>query len=174
VAKVQIRRPEESEYAPYFARYIKLVADDDPLSVLLRQREECAALFSGISDERSLYRHAEGKWTIRAVVTHMSDTERTFSYRALWFARGLSGPLPSIEQDTAADSAEADRLPWKAVAQEFDRVRLASISLFENFPDAAWDRQGIASGNAITVRALAFLVVGHVAHHLGVLRSKYL
>ena len=93
---------------------------------------------------------------------------------ALWFARGLESPLPSYDQNVAASGAEADRVSWAAHVEEFQRVRLSTISLFRNMPSSASARNGIASDNRFTVRALAYIIPGHFAHHVSVLREKYL
>lgn len=174
MANVKLGRPAADAFAPYFGRYIDLVRDEDVLDVLNRQHTEFMALLPSISEEKSLYNYAPGKWSIRALLNHVSDCERTFSYRAFWFARGFNDALPSIEQDVAASHAEADAIAWSAHIAEFDRVRLATISLFENMPSAGWSRKGTGAGKPISVHALAYLIAGHAKHHLAVLRGKYL
>ncbi len=166
-------RPETSEAAPYYFTYIDRITDGDVNRVLANQLDETLGLCAKISEERSLYRYAEDKWSIRQVLNHVTDCERVFTYRALWIARGLEGALPSLDQNVAAAGAKADLIPWTAHVEEFRRVRLASISLFENLPPDAWTRAGVASGNSITVRALAYIVVGHLAHHVGILAERY-
>lgn len=104
----------------------------------------------------------------------MNDAERIFVYRALWFARGLEGELPSFEQDPAVAAAHADAISWTRHVDEFRDVRRASLSFFRNLPPPSWDSRGRASGNSFTVRAMAYIVAGHAAHHLAVLREKYL
>ena len=118
--------------------------------------------------------YAPDKWSIRQVLNHVTDTERAFAFRALSFARGLESPLPSYDQNVAASGAEADRVSWAAHVEEFQRVRLSTISLFRNMPSSASARNGIASDNRFTVRALAYIIPGHFAHHVSVLREKYL
>jgi DinB superfamily len=108
------------------------------------------------------------------VLNHVSDTERAFAFRALWFARGFETPLASYDQHIAASGAGADALSWAAPVEEFRRVRLATISLFRNMPSEAWTRSGIANDNRVTVRALAYIIGGHVAHHVAILRERYL
>jgi hypothetical protein len=108
------------------------------------------------------------------VLNHVTDTERAFAFRALSFARGLESPLPSYDQNIAASGAEADQVSWAAHVEEFRRVRLSTISLFRNMPSQAWARSGIASDNRFTVRALAYIIPGHFAHHVSVLRERYL
>jgi hypothetical protein len=167
-------RPETSEAAPYYFTYIDQVPGDNALRVIETQLDEARAIFGAISDEKSLHRYAPGKWTIRQSLSHVTDTERVFAVRALWFARGLESPLPSYDQDIAAAGAAADGIPWAAHIEEFGHVRRASIALFRNMPGDAWLRSGIASDKRFTVRAMAFITAGHLAHHLKILREKYL
>jgi len=169
-----IGRPQRNEAAPYYFTYIDQAPGEDPLAVIESQLEETLAFFAGISEEASLSRYAPGKWSIRQVLNHITDTERAFAFRLLWFARGFSTPLPSYDQNIAASGAAADQVPWSAHVEEFRRVRLSTISLCRNMPPEAWTRSGIASDNPFTVRALAFLVAGHTTHHLAILRERYL
>ncbi len=104
---------------------------------------------------------------------HVNDTERLFAFRAFWFARGLESPLPSFDQDAAVPLAGADERSWASHIEEFQTVRAATLTLFRNLPDDAWTRRGVASGNPFTVRALAYICAGHVAHHVGVLKDRY-
>lgn len=169
-----VGRPESGEAAPYYFTYIDQVEGDDVLRILERQLEESLALFPTISEEKSLHRYAADKWSIRQVLGHLNDTERLFAFRALWFARGFETPLPSFDQNVAVSGAEADRVGWSAHVEEFQRVRLATLSLFRNMPPDAWMRSGIASEKPFTVRALAFLTAGHTTHHVRILRERYL
>jgi hypothetical protein len=169
-----IGRPRNSEAAAYYFTYIDQVAGDDAVGAIESQLQEALALFSGISEERSQDRYAPEKWSIRQVLNHVSDTERAFAFRALWFGRGFETPLPSYDQNVAACGAEAGRISWSAHIEEFRRVRLSTISLFTNMPPEAWTRSGIASGNSFTVRALAYIIAGHLAHHMKILRERYL
>lgn len=170
---VMIGRPQETEAAPYYFTYINQVSGDDIEAVLANQLDESLSHFSGITEEKSLHRYAPDKWSIREVLNHVSDTERALAFRALWFARGFDTPLPSFDQNIAAAGAQADRIAWTAHIEEFRRVRLATISLFANLPPEAWSRSGIASDNPFTVRALAFIIAGHVSHHARILRERY-
>ncbi|MDE3137502.1 MAG: DinB family protein [Acidobacteriota bacterium] len=169
-----IGRPEKTEVAPYYFTYIDRVPGDDPMPLVESQWEELSPLLSAISEEKSLHRYAPGKWSIRQLLNHVSDTERAFAFRALWFARGFPSPLPGYDQDIAASGAKADETPWAAHVEEFQRVRLATISLFKNMPPDAWMKTGIASDNPFSVRALAFIIAGHVTHHVAILRERYL
>lgn len=167
-------RPREAEAAPYYFTYIDRVAGEDSLAVIESQLDESLALFADISEKTSLHRYAPEKWSIRELLNHVTGTERAFAFRALWFARGFATPLPGYDQNIAASGAAADSVSWSAHVEEFRRVRLSTISLYRNMPAEAWTRSGTASDNPFTVRALAFIVAGHLAHHVAILRQRYL
>jgi len=167
-------RPEKNEAGAYYFTYIDRISGTDVVGTIENQLDASVAFFSEISEAKSLYQYAPDKWSIRQVLNHVTDTERAFAFRTLWFARGFDSPLPSYDQEVAALGAESDRIPWADHIEEFRRVRLATISLFGNMPAEAWMRTGIASDNRFTVRAMAFITAGHLAHHLAVLKERYL
>jgi DinB family protein len=167
-------RPEPAEAAPYYFRYINQVRDDDVVATLRKQLRECPEVFSKVAEERSLYRPAPGKWNIREILNHVSDAERVFAFRALWFARGLDASLPSFEQTVAAASAGADGIPLAKHLDEFKSVRASTLTLFESLSNEAWLRGGIASDSVFTVRAIAFIIAGHFAHHMAIISDEYL
>jgi hypothetical protein len=167
-------RPDRGEIADYYFTYIDQVPQGDIRQILRDQLDATTSLVAGIGEERSLHRYAPGKWSIREVLAHVNDCERLFTFRAFWFARGLAGPLPSFDQDTAAPNAEADRRTLASHLDEFKALRQASLQLFDGLTPAAWARRGVASDNPMSVRGLAYVTAGHVAHHLRGLREKYL
>ena len=170
----ELRKPERSEAAEYYFRYIDQVQDADVVSVLRAQREETLALLRGVPESMAGHRYAPGKWTLREVVGHINDTERLFCGRAFWFARGFDSPLPSFDQNVAIDAGRFNDRSWSGLIDEFAAVRDATITFFASLAPDVWDRRGIASDNPFTVRALAFLGAGHVTHHLAIVRAKYL
>jgi len=169
-----IGRPTPNEAAPYYFGYINRVSGDDILRTLQSQLDETLPFLRGITEEKSLYRYAPEKWSIRQMWGHVNDTERVFLMRALWFARKFETALPSFDQEIAVANANSDKVPWARHVEEFREIRLATISFFRNLPEEAWRRTGTASGNPFSVRACAFIVAGHVTHHAGVLHAKYL
>lgn len=168
-----IGRPQTAECATYYWTYINQVEGDDILAILEKQLEESTRFLAAISEEKSRHRYAPEKWSIRQVLNHLNDTERAFAFRALWFARGFDAPLPGYDQNIAAAGAQADAVSWTAQVEEFRHIRLATLSLFRNLPSEAWTRSGIASGNPFTVNSLAFIIAGHVTHHLAMIRDRY-
>ncbi|MEP6706781.1 MAG: DinB family protein [Pyrinomonadaceae bacterium] len=169
-----LARPQPTEAAPYYSRYIDLVSSDDVIVELETQLDETLAFLSGIPEETSLHRYAAEKWSIREVLSHMNDCERVFAFRAFWFARGFSDPLPSFDQEVCVTAAKANDVSWASHVEEFRMLRLATLSFLRNLPAEAWQRKGIASDNSFTVRALAYILAGHVTHHTAVIRDRYL
>lgn len=166
--------PERSEAAEYYFTYIDRITNPDITSELKTQLEDFPRFLCGISEEKSLQRYAPDKWSMRQVLSHINDTERAFAFRALWFARNFDSPLPSFDQNVAVDAARADDRSWAGHIEDFTAVRAASVSLFRQMPQEAWAKKGIASGNTFTVRALAYIIAGHVAHHRSILETRYL
>jgi DinB superfamily len=171
---VKMSRPGPDEAAAFYFAYIDRIPQDDVVGVMEKQLADASVLFAAISEEKSLHRYAPEKWSIRQVVNHMSDTERAFAFRALWFGRGFADPLSSFDQNISVNGAKADDYSWARHVAEFGDVRRATLALFRNLPAEAWKRSGVASGNLVTVNALAYIIAGHVAHHLALLRERYL
>jgi hypothetical protein len=165
---------QQHEASPYYFRYINLVPNENIVETLEIQLDSTLSFLNGISEDHSLYRYSTDKWSIRQVLNHVNDGERVFLYRALWFSRGCKEPLPGFEQDDFVAMAAADQVPWANLVNEFQTIRLASLSFFKNLPAEAWARTGVASDNPFTVRALAYIIAGHVEHHRGVIEQKYL
>ena len=167
-------RPEANEYAPYYEKYVSLVPDADLVETLERQGAETVALLRGLSEERGAHRYAPGKWSVKQVVGHIIDGERLFSYRALSIARGDRAPLPGMEQDEWMAGADFDARTLRDLVEEFEAVRASTLHLFRHLTPEAWARRGVASDNEVTARALAYIIAGHEAHHVRVLRERYL
>lgn len=167
-------RPERNEAAEYYFRYIDLVPDGDICDTLRTQHEEILAFLEKVPTERVEYRYGPDKWSTLEVLSHINDTERLFTFRAFWFARGFESALPSFEQEIAAAHAGAAARSWNSHVDEFGAIRASTLALFASLPPEAWSRRGIASDRPFTVRALAYLAAGHAIHHVKILRERYL
>ena len=168
-----MKRPAPTEYAESYANYISKVPGSDVLSVLESQRLQMLQLFAGRSERDGSFRYAPGKWTVKEVLGHITDTERIFTYRALRIARGDQTPLPGFEQEDFVKNAAFSDRTLAGLAEEFALVRSASLALFRSFPEEAWPRRGVASQKEVTVRALAFITAGHQIHHRIILEERY-
>jgi len=166
-------RPLENEYAAAFQGYVSHVNEDDIMPALRSQIDELDVLLDRVDPERETYRYAEGKWSIREIVGHLIDGERVFGYRALCIARGETQNLPGFDQDQYMLTAPFDRIDLEDLLSEFRLVRLSNIAMLRTLDEAAWTQMGTANGNPISVRALVYIMVGHLRHHMGVLRERY-
>ncbi|HTW30626.1 MAG TPA: DinB family protein [Candidatus Sulfotelmatobacter sp.] len=168
-----IARPEPGEYAPYYERYIALVAGSDILSALDAQRRQMMLLLSGRNEADGEFRYAPEKWSAKEVLGHVCDTERVFAYRALRFSRGDRTPLEGFEQDDYVKNGPFAQRALAEVIEDYIAVRRATFTLLRNLDEAAWMRRGTANKNEVTVRALAYTIAGHELHHRRILEEKY-
>jgi hypothetical protein len=167
-------RPQANEYASYYEKYVSLVPDGDILEILNEQITATQKIFGEISEEKSKFRYAEGKWSVRELLGHIIDTERVFAYRALRFSRNDKTALPGFEQDDFVPNSNHHNVLLKDLLEEFVFVRKSNIKLFSTFTKEMWSRIGTASENKMSVLALAYNLAGHVIHHSKVVKEKYL
>jgi hypothetical protein len=166
-------RPTETEYAPDFQGYVAHVTEDEILPAMRSQIDAIDVLLDRVAPERETYAYAEGKWTIRQIVGHLIDGERVFGYRALCIARGETQNLPGFDENAYMPNAPYEHVELEDLLSEFRLVRLSNIAMLRTLDETAWTRVGMANGAPVSVRALAYIMVGHARHHLGVLRERY-
>ena len=168
-----IDRPLTDEHNPYYSRYIDLVPKADILGALKQQIKETLAMLQGVSEEKSNYRYAAEKWTVKEVVGHLIDSERVFGYRAMRVARNDQTPLPGFEQDDYVRFGPFGKSRLTDMADEFSAVRQSTVLLLSQLDEEAWKRRGTANNSPISVRALAYIIAGHELHHRNILKEKY-
>jgi len=169
-----IAQPETTEYASYYGKYISLVAGNDILAVLREQADQTVSLLASSREEKGDYRYAPGKWSIKEVVGHLSDTERVFAYRALRISRNDRTPMEGFEQDDYVRAGPFSRCRMQDLLEEFAAVRRASFLLFRGLDADAWMRRGVANKTEVSVRAIAYIIAGHELHHRKILNEKCL
>lgn len=172
-AALTIARPEPSEYAPYYDRYIALVAGADILTTLDAQRRQMLLLLSGRDESDGDFRYAPDKWSAKEVLGHVCDSERVFAYRALRIARADQTPMAGFEQDDYVKNGPFARAPLAEIVEDYIAVRRATLTLLRNLDGAAWMRRGVANKNEVSVRGLAYIIAGHELHHRRILEEKY-
>jgi hypothetical protein len=173
LAAARSLRPEPGDFAPYYAGYIEQVPDGDIVATLRAGRGSMERLLGAVPAEQEGHRYAPGKWSVREVMGHLTDTERVFASRLVWFARGDPGPLPGMDQDAWVEVDSADARPLSHHLEEWSVVRSSVVLLLEGLDLAAWQREGTASGGRFTVRALAWVIAGHARHHERLFVERY-
>jgi hypothetical protein len=168
-----MNRPDKTEYAPYYERYVSLVTGD-VADVLGSQTTRLQDMITGMPEEKGEFRYADGKWSVKELLSHLIDGERMFAYRVLRISRGDETPIEGFEQDGYIENAHSNQRSFAEILEEFSLLRRANMILFKNLTDEDWSRLGTASDAKVSVRALAYIMAGHIEHHLGILKERYL
>lgn len=171
---IMLKRPKKNEYHPYFERYIELVPDEELLDILKSQQEATANLLQDISREQGEYRYEAKKWSLKEVLGHMADVERTLSYHVLAIARGDAVSFTPFDKDLYMANAHFSQLDFQEVLSDFSIVRNCTSSLLSCLPDNAWMRTGTVLNQPLTARALAYIIAGHELHHQAIIKERYL
>jgi DinB superfamily len=167
-------RPDSTEYAPYYEKYISLVPGDNIVATLSSQIEDTLKLLRVLSESQGELRYAPGKWSIKEVIGHLIDAERIFTYRALRMARSDRTPLPGFDENFYVETGNFSDRRVAELADEFHAVRKSGVYFFRHLGEGAWARRGVASDNEVSVRSIAHIIAGHELHHLGIIRTRYL
>lgn len=169
-----MNRPETNEFDPYYNTYVSLIEGNDVLPILDAQPAELSAIFSNVPEEKGTFSCADGKWTIKELLSHLIDGERMFAYRMLRISRGDETPIEGFEQDGYIENSNANNRSFADLLEEFDLQRRSNMLLINNLSDEASKRMGTASEKAVSVRALVYIMAGHVRHHIRILNERYL
>jgi len=167
-------KPIEGTFPIYFATYTNKVAEDDFLEALQNQQQIIDAFFDSIPEDKWDFAYAPGKWTLKEMMQHIIDTERIFSYRSLCISRKETQSLPGFDENTYVTNSKASTRSWQSLVTELKAVRRSTIILFESFDQEMIDQSGLSNNNNVTVNALAFITVGHIYHHINVIKERYL
>lgn len=171
---MNITKPKDNTYPEYYKKYVDKVSGEDLMQMLLTEHYETIDLITSIDLETQHYQYEEGKWTIKEIIQHLMDCERVFAYRAMSIARNEQAALPGFDENEYAFQSNAIRRDINDIAREFSVLRASTIELFKSFNDLMIDRQGIANGKPITVRALMYIILGHEIHHRQIIETRYL
>ena len=163
-----------TDFEKYIQRYLDLIPTENWLEELKKSGEKTISLFSFLTEEQSKFAYAEGKWTLKEVLLHLSDTERVFQYRILAFARGEKSELPGFDEESYAANSFANERSLESLLEEYQLVRKSSQILLETLNPSVLSNIGIANGNQISVETICQLIVGHNIHHLNVVEERYL
>lgn len=170
-----MKSPEREEYDPYYINYISQIKDDeDLLDVMEQQSGELRSLFGRFSEERGTYAYADGKWTVKEMLSHIIDGERMFAYRILRISRGDETPIEGFDQEGGyIENSNANERPFSDLLEEFDLQRRSNVIMLRNVSDDNAARMGTANNVRVSARALAYIMAGHVRHHENILKERY-
>ena len=166
-------KPSTTSYPTYFQQYIDQVPEENLPEGFNNQATVISSFLAGISEEKSKHAYAQGKWTIKEVLQHMTDTERIFCYRALCFARKEPASLPGFDENDYAANSNANERTWESLVDEFLAVRKATEYLFKSFGQEQLALSGTANNNLTSVASVGFITLGHFYHHKRVLEERY-
>jgi hypothetical protein len=160
--------------AEYQHAYINHIKEGDVHKALKKNTREFKKFLKTIPHRKIDHAYADGKWTLRDMLQHIIDAERVFAYRALSFARKDNTPLPGFDENSWAANAGGTHRKWSDLIEEFKALRQSTELLFGSFTDEQLRATGTADGQACNVLALGFLPAGHAAHHMRIIKEKYL
>lgn len=163
-----------SDFQKYIQRYLYLIPSGNWLEELKKSEEKTVEIYSKLTEEQSFFAYAEGKWTLKEVLLHLSDTERVFQYRILAFARGDKNELPGFDEENYAANSFANDRTLESLLNEYQLVRKSSQILLQTLNSSVLNNIGIANGNKIAVETICKLIVGHNIHHLNIIEERYL
>lgn len=169
-----MNRPETTEFAPYYNNYVSLVPGNDLMPILAAQPSELRELFAAVPEEKGSWAYAEGKWTLKELLSHVIDGERIFAYRILRVSRGDKTPIEGFEQDDYIATSNANNRSFADLLEEFELQRRSNLLMMNNISEESSKLMGTASGNGVSARALAYILAGHVVHHVRILKERYL
>ncbi|WP_026897546.1 DinB family protein [Daejeonella oryzae] len=165
--------PESNEYAPYYSTYVDTVSEN-VMGELEHQATAFPEFLKSISEEKAFYAYADGKWTIKEIVGHLIDTERIMSYRALAISRKDKTLLPGFDENEYVKNACFNDRSLNSLADEFAAVRKSNMFLFKSFSEEDLSSMGTASEKNVSVKALLYIIAGHLNHHKNIITERYL
>ena len=163
-----------NEYSQFNATYIKAIDNVELIEELEISLHDFIKFVQNIPMDKFDYRYAAGKWTIKDIIQHIIDADRFFGYRALRISRNDTTPLPGFEENDYVENTDANGRSIQELLTEFSAIRHSNLLLFKSFSSAQLTRMGIASNHPISVRAIGFLMIGHLKHHQKVFEERYL
>jgi hypothetical protein len=163
-----------TEYASYYSKYVDLVPEGDLTSILLQQMNETVDIVKGLTEQQAHFSYGVGKWSIKEVIGHISDTERIMGYRLLSFARGEKAELPGYDDNEYVRNAYFNSLSLQDILDNFKITRESTLQLIKSLPNEAYLRRGKANGSEVSVRAIICIIAGHELHHRKLIKERYI
>ncbi|SFN09774.1 DinB superfamily protein [Chryseobacterium oleae] len=163
-----------SDFQKYVQRYLDQIPSENWIGELKISGDKTVEIYAALTEGQSLFAYADGKWTLKELLLHISDTERIFQYRILAFARGDKAQLPGFDEEEYAAASFANNRSLESLLEEYKLVRKSSQILIETLEPGVLNNTGIANGNQLAVETIGKLIVGHNYHHLSIIKERYL
>jgi hypothetical protein len=165
---------KEKEYASYYKTYLSGLEYSNIVSLMIRDFESQLKVIESIPEDKLIFRYKKEKWSISELLLHVIDSESVFTYRALSTARNDKTNLPGFEHNDWVIESEANKLTKELIIGLYKTTRNHSISLFKSFTPKQLLNLGNANNSSFSVRALAYVIIGHNQHHFKILKEYYL
>jgi len=166
-------RPLDTDIAPFYRNYVASTQSENPTDALKNGYKTFKQSIERVNNQNAAYRYADGKWSLKEILQHLTDTERVFTFRALNIARGIL-QLEPFDQDVFVSRSNADYRVWEQLTAEFDALHMATLQLFDSFDTSMLEKKGFVDGNPMTVNGIGFIIGGHQIHHAKVIKEKYI
>jgi DinB superfamily len=167
-------RPDLTRMPEYTYGYIGNVAENNIMEAFQNQASWVFKFFKKIPVAKQGYRYAKGKWTLKEMLQHIIDTERVFSYRAICIARKDATHFPGFDENAYADNVNPAKRNWEEMLEELKALRRSNELMFASFTKKQLDSGGIVNGRPAYVLGLGYTMIGHVAHHIKIIKERYL
>lgn len=158
------------------------ISDGFPFYAELTENQNLVDLFKSntffdfyrsISEEKSKTRYAEGKWSLKQIIGHITDHERIMTYRTLRFSRKDDTQLSGYDQDVMVNNSRFDELLWADLVEDLQNVRKASLSFIKGLSAEQLQLKGKAWKYELTVEEFLRATIGHEMHHFNVIQERY-
>jgi uncharacterized damage-inducible protein DinB len=166
-------RPLPTDSAPYTHNYISLVNGDSAAEAVKNHAGEILTFYTGLPDDKAQFAYGKGKWTLQEVLQHVIDAERVFSYRAMRIARKDATPLPGFDENSYTVNSQACNRSFASLKDEFALLRRATDIFISTLNEEQLQNTGFASNSPVTANAVAFIVYGHLLHHIDIIKERY-
>jgi uncharacterized damage-inducible protein DinB len=171
-SKSKFTPPMSDEYHEYYDRYISKIGPAPLAEQLESQPKELKKLLGKLPEGEDSKLHEPYTWTLKQVMGHMIDVERIFGSRMLWIATGDQTHFPGFDQNQYVTALDYESVSMKSLLNEFKHSRKANVELANRLTPESLANVGLASDHPASARACLYILVGHVIHHVEIMKKR--
>jgi hypothetical protein len=143
------------------------------LERLRRGAELVAVSITGAAGSELDFVPEPGKWSIRQIVAHLSDSEIAAAMRLRRVIAEENPTLEAYDQDAWAANLDYGRRKPSQALETFRRIRAENYELLKELPETAFDRVGLHTERGpLTLKQLTQLIAEHAESHAAQLRAR--